>query len=226
MMGPKQEARAALFYEFSLEDHVPKDHLIRSIDRFVDLGSIRAHLADFYNHTGRTSIDPELLIRMLLVAYCFGIRSERRLFEAVHPNLAYRWFCRLDLSDRVPDHSTFSKNRHGRFRESDLLRHLLATTVTRCIEEGLAGGQHMAIDASLIEADAKKQNSMPKENWDASAVDPADARSAVREYLDALDEAAFGAASEVQPKFTSHSDPASQWTAAHKGPTFFGYSDN
>jgi len=113
MMGPRQEAQAALFYEFSLEDHVPQDHLLRSIDRFVDLSSIRAHLADFYSHTGRPSVDPELLIRMLLVGYCFGIRSERRLCEEVHLNLAYRWFCRLDLTDRIPDHSTFSKNRHG-----------------------------------------------------------------------------------------------------------------
>ena len=118
MMGPRQEAQAALFYEFSLEDHVPEDDLLRSIDRFVDLSSVRAHLADSYSHTGRPSVDPELLIRMLLVGYCFGIRSERRLCEEVHLNLAYRWFCRLDLTDRIPDHSTFSKNRHGRFREN------------------------------------------------------------------------------------------------------------
>jgi len=188
MMGPRQEAQAALFYEFSLEDHVPQDHLLRSIDRFVDLTSIRAHLAEFYSHTGRPSVDPELLIRMLLIGYCFGIRSERRLCEEVHLNLAYRWFCRLDLSDRVPDHSTFSKNRHGRFRESELLRHLFETTVARCIEEGLVSGQRMAIDASLIEADANKQNSTPKEEWDASSIDPADAPRAVREYLDTLDE--------------------------------------
>jgi len=107
--------------------------LLRSIDRFVDLSGIRQYLAEFYSHTGRPSIDPELLIRMLLVGYCFGIRSERRLCEEVHLNLAYRWFCRLDLSDRLPDHSTFSKNRHGRFRESELLRHLFETTVARCI---------------------------------------------------------------------------------------------
>ncbi|CUH51169.1 IS1182 family transposase [Shimia marina] len=226
MLGPRQEAQAALFYEFSLENHVPQDHLLRSIDRFVDLSSIRAHLADFYSHTGRPSVDPELLIRMLLVGYCFGIRSERRLCEEVHLNLAYRWFCRLDLNDRIPDHSTFSKNRHGRFRESELLRHLFETTVARCIEEGLASGQRMAVDASLIEADANKQNSTPKEEWDASTVDPVDAPRAVREYLETLDEAAFGAASEVQPKFTPHSDPASQWTAARKGPAFFSYSDN
>lgn len=119
MMGPKQEAQAALFYEFSLEAHVPQDHLLRSIDRFVDLGGIRSHLTDFYSHTGRPSIDPELLIRMLLVGYCFGIRSERRLCEEVHLNLAYRWFCRLDLNDRVPDHSTFSRTGMAAFARAN-----------------------------------------------------------------------------------------------------------
>jgi transposase len=226
MLGPKQEAQAALFYEFSLEDHVPQDHLLRSIDRFIDLSSIRAHLAGFYSHTGRPSVDPELLIRMLLVGYCFAIRSERRLCEEVHLNLAYRWFCRLDLNDRIPDHSTFSKNRHGRFRESELLRHLFETTVARCIAEGLVSGQRMAVDASLIEADANRQYSAPKEEWDPARIDVDAAPRAVREYLDTLDEADFGAASKVQSKFTSFSDPASQWTAARKGPAFFSYSDN
>ena len=175
MMGPKQEAQAALFYEFSLEDHVPQDHLLRSIDRFVDLSSIRTHLADFYSHTGRPSVDPELMIRMLLVGYCFGIRSERRLCEEVHLNLAYRWFCRLDLTDHVPDHSTFSKNRHGRFRESDLLRHVFETTVARCMAEGLVGGQGFAVDASLISADVQKQNSSNPDDWAARDIDPRDA---------------------------------------------------
>ena len=227
MIGPRQEAQAALFYEFSMEDHVPQDHLLRSIDRFVDLSSIRAYLADFYSHTGRPSIDPELLIRMLLVGYCFGIRSERRLCEEVHLNLAYRWFCRLDLNDRVPDHSTFSKNRHGRFPGERVAAPSYSRRRLRgVLRKGFVSGQRMAIDASLIEADANKQNSTPKEEWDAADIDPADAPRAVREYLDTLDEAAFGAASEVQPKFTSHSDPASQWTAARKGPAFFSYSDN
>ena len=175
MLGPKQEAQGALFYEFSIDDHVPQDHLLRSIDRFVDLSSIRAHLAEFYSHTGRPSIDPELLIRMLLVGYCLGIRSERRLCEEVHLNLAYRWFCRLDLADQVPNHSTFSKNRHGRFRDSDLLRHLFETTVARCIADGLVSGLRFAADASLIEADANKQNSTPKEDWDTSTIKPEDA---------------------------------------------------
>lgn len=137
MMGPRQKAQASLFSDFSLEGHIPQDHLLRSIDRFVDLSSIRAHLADFCSHTGRPSVDPELLIRALLIGYCIGIRSERCLCEEVHLNLAYRWFCRLDLNGCVPDHSTFSKNRHGRFRESDLFRHLFETTVSRCMAAGL-----------------------------------------------------------------------------------------
>ena len=226
MLGPKQEAQGALFYEFSIDDHVPQDHLLRSIDRFVDLSDIRQYLASFYSHTGRPSIDPELLIRMLLIGYCLGIRSERRLCEEVHLNLAYRWFCRLDLSDPVPDHSTFSKNRHGRFRDSDLLRHLFEMTVARCIADGLVSGERFASDASLIEADTNKQNSTPKEDWDSNAIDRSDAPRAVREYLDVLDDAAFGAATTVEPKFTSHSDPSSQWTAARKGPAFFAYSTN
>ena len=146
MIGDRQVQQDTLFYEFSLERHVPEDHLLRAIDRFVDLGGVRAHLAPFYSETGRPSIDPELLIRMLIVGYCFGIRSERRLCDEVHLNLAYRWFCRLGLEGDVPDHSTFSKNRHGRFRDSDLLRELFETTVRRCIAEGLVGGDGVAAE--------------------------------------------------------------------------------
>ncbi|UWQ26677.1 IS1182 family transposase [Leisingera aquaemixtae] len=226
MMGPRQEAQGALFYEFSIEDHVPSDHMLRVIDQFVDLSGIRQHLAPYYSTTGRPSVDPELIIRMLLVGYAMGIRSERRLCEEVHLNLAYRWFCRLDLTDPVPDHSTFSKNRHGRFRDSDLLRHVFETVVARCIEEGLASGQRFAADASLIQADANRQNSSPQDDWEPATLDPTDAPRAVREYLDTLDDAAFGAASPVKPKFTSHSDPASQWTGARGGPAYFAYSAN
>jgi transposase len=226
MMGQRQEAQAALFYEFSLEDHVPPSHLLRGIDRFVDLSGVRKHLAPFYSSIGRPSVDPELMLRMLLVGYAMGIRSERRLCEEVHLNLAYRWFCRLDLSDSVPDHSTFSKNRHGRFRDSDLLRHVFETVVARCIEEGLASGQRFAADASLIQADANRQNSTPQAQWEPDKLDPDEAPRAVREYLETLDDAAFGAASRVKPKFTSHSDPASQWTGARGGPAYFAYSAN
>src|SRR5215210_1084470 len=136
MMGKRTVMQEALFYGFSLERHVPADHLLRSVDRFVDLSGLREQLRPFYSETGRPSIDPELIIRMLLVGYCFGIRSERRLCEEVHLNLADRWFCRLGLERAVPDHSTFSKNRHGRFRDSDLFRRLFEVTVKRCIDEG------------------------------------------------------------------------------------------
>ena len=214
MMGPRQEAQPALFYEFSLEDHVPHDHLLRSIDRFVDLSSIRAHLADFYSDTGRPSIDPELMIRMLLVGYCFGIRSERRLCEEVHLNLAYRWFCRLGLRGRVPDHSTSRRTAMAGSVTANCSASCSRRPSRGCIDEGLVSGQRFAVDASLIKADANKQHSTPKQDWDVSQIDPADAPRAVREYLDTLDEAAFGAASEVKPKFMSQSDPAANGPGA------------
>src|SRR5215467_9892534 len=154
MMGEQRVMQEALFYGFSLERHVPNNHLLRKIDRFVDLSEVRAHLEPYYSEVGRPSIDPELMIRMLIVGYCFGVRSERRLCDEVHLNLAYRWFCRLGLDGEVPDHSTFSKNRHGRFRESDLLRKLFETVVARCIKERLVGGEAFAVDASMIVADA------------------------------------------------------------------------
>lgn len=154
-------------------------------------------------------------MRMLLVGYCMGIRSERRLCEEVHLNLAYRWFCRLGLDGKVPDHSTFSRNRHGRFRQSDILRHLFETVVERCLSEGLVGGEGLAVDASLIAADVNKQRSIPGDEWRAANLG-AGAGRAVREYLATLDDAAFGAASEVTPKFISPSDPAAQWTGAHR----------
>ena len=223
MMGERQVAQSSLFYEFSLERHVPAEHMLRAIDRFVDLGDLRAHLASFYSLIGRPSVDPELLIRMLIVGYCFGIRSERRLCDEVHLNLAYRWFCRLGLEGDVPDHSTFSKNRHGRFRDSDLLRRLFEQVVRRCIDEGLVGGEGFAVDASLIKADASRQTCVP-----AAEGLPAEVagRRAVKEYLAVLDDAAFGAASPVEPKFLAPADPACRWTGADGGLAYFAYCTN
>jgi transposase len=225
MMGEQLVVQEALFYQFSIERHVPADHMLRAIDRFVDLGDLRRELAPFHSHTGRPSIDPELMLRMLIVGYCFGIRSERRLCDEVHLNIAYRWFCRLGLDGDVPDHSTFSKNRHGRFRDSNLLRRLFETVLQRCLDEGLVGGEGFAVDASLIKADANKQRSADASetvDWEGLA----QSRRSVREDLDALDDAAWGAASEVKPKFVSRSDPAAQWTGAHKGHAFFAYATN
>ena len=222
MMGHRQVEQAALFYEFSLERHVPSDHLLRSIDRFVEFGELRRELAPFYSAIGRPSVDPELMIRMLIVGYCFGIRSDRRLCEEAHLNLAYRWFCRLGLDGDVPDHSTFSKNRHGRFRDSDLLRRVFETVLRRCIREGLVGGETFAIDASLIKADANRQKGIEGEK----GLPPEATGRAVEEYMAVLDDAAFGAATDVVPKFVSPVDPAARWTGAHGGQAFFAYSTN
>src|SRR6266513_3383527 len=185
MMGERRVQQEALFYEFSLERHVPETHLLRHVARFVELDGLRRQLVPFYSEMGRPSIDPELLIRMLIVGYCLGIRSERRLCEEVHLNLAYRWFCKLGVDGKVPDHSTFSKNRHGRFRDSDAFRHVFETVVSRCIEEGLVGGEGFAVDASLISADANKQRSIPGKDWDKNRA-PEKASRAVKEYLATL----------------------------------------
>ena len=163
MMGERRVMQEALFYGFSLERHVPDDHMLRKIDRFVDLSEVRAHLGPYYSDVGRPSIDPELMMRMLIVGYGFGIRSERRLCEEVHLNLAYRWFCRLGLDGDVPDHSTFSKNRHGRFRESDLLRKLFETVVARCMKEGIV--------------EARPSRSTPASSWRTRIAGAASPRS-------------------------------------------------
>ncbi|OGI50197.1 MAG: transposase [Candidatus Muproteobacteria bacterium RIFCSPHIGHO2_12_FULL_60_33] len=221
MMGHHSGNQNRLFYSFHLDDHVPPNHLLRGIDRFLDLSDLRQHLSPYYSHTGRPSIDPELLIRMLIVGYCFGIRSERRLCEEAHLNLAYRWFCRLGLEDPVPDHSSFSKNRHGRFRDSDTLRFVFERVLDRCLREGLVGGEGFAIDASVVKADANRQRGLPGNDIDWSRVSAIS--RPVREYLAALDEAD---GEKKVPKNISLTDPAAQWTAAPGGPAFYAYSTN
>ena len=222
MMGQRGSGQDRLFYSFNLDDHIPQDHLLRGINEFLDLSELRRHLAPFYSHTGRPSIDPELMIRMLIVGYCFGIRSERRLCEEVHLNLAYRWFCRLGLEDVVPDHSTFSKNRHGRFRESEAFRHVFETVLQRCMAEGLVGGEGFAIDASVIKADASRAHSVSGAEFGYGKLERERSTRAVREYLQALDE--DGDAS--LRKNISLTDPAASWTCAPGGPAFFAYSTN
>jgi transposase len=224
MMGDRQVMQEDLFYEFSIEKHVPNDHLLRGIDRFVDLEDIRAQLRPYYASTGRPSIDPELMMRMLIAGYCFGIRSERRLCEEVSLNLAYRWFCRLNLTDPVPDHSTFSKNRHGRFRQSGLFRKVFEEVLARCIAEGAVGGEAFAVDASVVQANANREDGGPSSEGLPEEVMH---RRAVREYIATLDEAAFGGASHVMPKFLSPVDPASRWTRTYRsGQAEYSYSVN
>jgi transposase len=225
MMGEGSDGQKQLFYAFNLEAHIPADHLLRGIDQFLDLGELRRHLASFYSHTGRPSIDPELMIRMLIVGYCFGIRSERRLCEEVHLNLAYRWFCRLGLEEAVPDHSTFSKNRHGRFRDSGAFRHLFETVLRRCISEGLVGGEGFAIDASVVKADASRASGIAGAALPERKLDTEQATRAVREYLEGIEQAAGGRL-ETERKNVSLTDPAAEWTCAPGGPAFFAYSTN
>lgn len=221
MMGRKKRHQGQFFYSFNLEEHVPARHLLRGVDRFLDLSELHQHMAPFYSSTGRPSIDPELIVRMLILGYCFGIRSERRLCEEVHLNLAYRWFCRLGLEDPVPDHSTFSKNRHGRFRDGDTLRFVFERVLRRCIAEGLVGGEGFAIDASVVKADANRVRGEPGNAIDWSKV--AAVSRPIREYIAALDEAA----EPPKPrKKVSLTDPAAQWTCAPGGPAFYAYSTN
>src|SRR6202167_2334607 len=221
MMGEHSGKQDRLFYSFNLDEHVPAEHLLRGIDRFLDLADLRQHLAPFYSHTGRPSVDPELMIRMLIVGYCFGIRSERRRCEEVRLNLAHRWFCRLGIEDMVPEHSTFSKNRHGRFRESDTFRHVFETVLKRCMSEGLVGGEGFAIDASVVKADAARPSAIPASAMDRQAFGPAQASGAVREYLEGIE---ADGRPETQRKNISLTDPAAEWTCAPGGPAVFAYS--
>src|SRR5713226_3068344 len=225
MMGRLKHEQEQLFYEFQLDDVVPDDHLVREIAAVLDLSWVRAELASYYSPLGRPSIDPVLMIRMLIVGYVFAIRSERLLCREVQVNLAYRWFCGLSIEDRIPDHSVFSRARHERFRESDIFRQVFERVVEACIAAGLVGGEGFAVDASLIVADANKQRSVPGSEWKKTCA-PETASRAVKEYLATLDDAAFGAASDVTPKFISPSDPAAQWTGAMRGPAFFAYANN
>ena len=225
MMGRLKRDQGQLFYSFCLDDVVPDDHRVREIAAVLDLSWVHAELAPYYSQRGRPSIDPVLMIRMLLIGYVFAIRSERLLCREVKVNLAYRWFCGLSIEDKIPDHSAFSRARNERFRESDVFRRVFERVVEACIAAGLVGGEGFAVDASLIVADANKQRSIPGHDWNKD-LDPQMASRAVREYLASLDDAAFGAASDVCPKFVSPCDPAAQWTGAMRGPAFFAYADN
>lgn len=226
MMGRRNQGQGQLFYEFSLDEAVPEDHLVRRIAVLLDLSWVYTELAPYYSAIGRPSIDPVLMIRMLILGYVFAIRSERQICREVQVNLAYRWFCELGLEDSIPDHSAFSRARNERFRESDIFRHLFERVVGSCIEAGLVGGEGFAVDASLIEADVNRQRAIPGIEW-KKQIDPAAASRAVKEYLATLNDAAFGAATEVEPKLVAPSDPAAQWTAAaRRGPPLFAYADN
>jgi transposase len=225
MMGRLNRDQEQLFYAFCLDDVVPDDHLVRAIAAVLDLSWVHAEFASYYPKIGRPSIDPVLMIRMLVVGYVFAIRSERALCREVQVNLAYRWFCGLSIEDKLPDHSAFSRARNERFGDSAIFRSVFERVVSACIGAGLVGGEGFAVDASLIAADANKRRSIPGSEWNKE-LDAQQVSRATKEYLATLDDAAFGAASDVTPKFISASDPAAQWTGAMRGAAFFAYADN
>ncbi len=227
MMG-RLSGQELLFFGFRLDDHVPAGYLLRRVDTVLDFCFVRRALGPYYSSTGRPSVDPELMMRMLLIGYLHGIRPERRLCEEVHLNLAYCWFCRLGLDGCVPDHSTFSKNRHGRFRDGDVHRLLFEEVVRAYTKAGLTPGRDTAINASTIEADAgcerKFTGAASAYAWDEQE---RQARP-VREYLAALDAVLPAAPDEREPatpKYTSPTDPQAAWSIKH-GPGRFSYAMN
>lgn len=227
MMG-RLEAQENLFYRFRIEDHVPQNHLLRKIDWLLDFDAIRHELADLYSHTGRPSVDPELMLRMLLVGYLYGIRSERRLVEEAHLNLAYRWFCKLGLEGRVPDRSTFSKNRHGRFADGDVMRRLFESVVEKCVAFGFVGGTDAAVDGSTIEADANRDHKGAPQEIEKIWSRKEHVQRPVAEFLAKLSEDDVPAQPGPKykpPKYISETDPDAAWSLKD-GPGRFSYETN
>jgi transposase len=229
MMGRLESSQNHFFYNFCLDDVVPTDHLVRRIDAVLDLSWMHEELEPYYSHTGRPSIDPELMMRMLIIGYVFAIRSERQLCSEVQVNLAYRWFCRLDIEESVPDHSVFSRARHERFREADTFRHVFEGVVGTCIGEGLVGGKSFSVDASFIKADVNPVRRAPGDepiDWPGRE----DATRAVIEYLDALDqdvpEMRKRGRRKPPPKAISLTDPQAAWVAKRKMRPIFAYDAN
>ena len=237
MMGRRHDSQVQFLYAFDLDKVVPPDHLVRQIDGVLDLSWVHRELAPYYSHTGRPSIDPVLMIRMLLVGYVFALRSERRLCSEVQVNLAYRWFCKLSVEDHIPDHSVFSRARHERFRESDALRRVFEGVVAMCIAAGLVGGEAFSVDASLIRADVDKMKRLPGDQpiaWPTIS-------HAVREYLATLDAArndekggggdgdqssSGGGSRSKPPKEVSLTDPQASWVTRPGMNPFFAYDAN
>ena len=214
MMG-QQPRNESLFYYFRLEDQIPENHLLRLIDRYVDLSFVRERLKGFYR---RPSIDPEVLLRLLVVGYLYGITSERRLMEEVRMHLAYRWFTRLGFEQEIPDHSTFSKNRNGRFRQSGVFREVFEEIVRRCLAAGLAEGQNLAVDGTMVGANASRQSRVPREQLKEAA----QVSRTVREYLAELEQAN----PVSDPEKVSTTDPDAILTTKGGGTAMMAYYDN
>jgi transposase len=221
MMGQHSRSEA-LFYYFRLEDQVPEDHLLRLIDRHVSFDFVRARLKDSYSDTGRPSIDPELLLRILLIGYLYGITSERKLVEELRMHLAWRWFTGLGFDQEIPHHSTFSKNRHGRFQESNLFQELFEQVVEQCIRVGLVKGEHLSVDGSFVEANAAKQSRIPREQL----AEAAQVNRTVRQFLAEVAEQNPVEEPVHQQELVSTTDPDSTYATKGGTPARLGYYNN
>ena len=218
MMG--QHGRSeALFYYFRLEDQVPENHLLRLIDKHVSFEFVRQQLKDSYSETGRPSIDPELLLRILLIGYLYGITSERKLVEELRMHLAWRWFTGLGFDQEIPHHSTFSKNRHGRFQESKLFEHLFEQIVRQCMEVGLVRGDKLSVDGSFVEANAAKESRIPREQW----AEAAQVHHTVRQYLREVEEQNPVEEPVHEQDQVSTTDPDSTFATKGGTPARLGY---
>jgi transposase len=221
MMG-QHDRSEALFYYFRLEDHVPETHLLRLIEKHISFGFVRERLKASYSDTGRPSIDPELLLRILLIGYLYGITSERKLVEELRMHLAWRWFTGLGFDQEIPHHSTFSKNRHGRFQESRLFEELFGQIVLQCVEVGLVQGQHLSVDGSFVEANASKESRIPREQLAEVAM----VNHTVRQYLVELEQQNPVEEPVHKQEQVSTTDPDSTYATKGGTPARLGYYDN
>jgi transposase len=221
MMG-HQSRSEALFYYFRLEDQVPETHLLRLIEKHINFAFVRERLKESYSDTGRPSIDPELLLRILLIGYLYGITSERKLVEELRMHLAWRWFTGLGFDQEIPHHSTFSKNRHGRFQETRLFEQLFEEIVARCLEAGLVQGDNLSVDGSFVEANASKETRIPR----AQLVEAAQVKQTVRQYLVELEQQNPTEEPVHKQKLVSTTDPDATYATKGGGPARLGYYDN
>ena len=221
MMGQHTRSEA-LFYYFRLEDQVPETHLLRLIEKHISFAFVREKLKDRYSETGRPSIDPELLLRILLIGYLYGITSERKLVEELRMHLAWRWFTGLGFDQEIPHHSTFSKNRHGRFQESKLFEQLFEEIVARCLEAGLVEGDNLSVDGSFVEANANKGSRIPREQL----AEVAQVNQTVRQYLVELEQQNPTEEPVHQQEQVSTTDPDATYATKGGTPARLGYYDN
>ena len=221
MMGQHTRSES-LFYYFRIEDQVPENHLLRLIDRHVSFDFVRENLHDSYSNTGRPSIDPEVLLRILLLGYLYGITSERKLLEELRMHLAWRWFTGLGFDQEIPHHWTFSKNRHGRFQESNLFQELFERIVEQCIAAGLVEGEQMSVDGSFIMANANHHSRIPREQL----VEAAKVNYGARKYLQELEQENGAGEPVHQQDKVSTTDPDSTYLTKGNRAAELGYFDN